>query len=169
MSDDAERLAQTILRQGELRLNAQLQTALAADQRSMTAAAILIAVSSASIGFGVDAFTRAVPVESLGAGGLLTGVLLAVSSVFCVVSGAPTGFYLTGAIPENWWSDDVHHRSLAQAIRNESNNYSENIKENKKTLKRNAGWFRAGLLMGVGAPFAGAALWALWQATCQTS
>ena len=83
-------LAERVLYQGELRLSAQLQIALGADQRAITSASILIGIATAAFGFagamlpGTD--------STIAISAALVGGLLLVAGGFCVWAAWPVPF-----------------------------------------------------------------------------
>lgn len=152
-------LAATVLKQGEVRLAAQLQIALAADSRATTFASILIAVAAILLGFGGDQATGKTPDFPLAIGALGAGILLLISAAICVTAARPIKFDLAGAVPENWWDDGVTNRSHEESLWQESNNYTRRIRENGRRLRKNAQLFRVGMYLACASPIIGFGLW----------
>lgn len=152
--DRATALAQTVLRQGELRLQAQLQVAIGADQRAMTMGAVFIAGAAACLGFASDADLPGLIGALVAAAQLLSGAGLAIGAAW------PTAFRLVGSRPNLWWTDGVEDKPLAAALEKESNNYAKYIAKNDDALDAAAQWLMWGAVVGASAPVVGAAAWA---------
>jgi hypothetical protein len=152
-------LAERVLHQGELRLAAQLQIALAADQRAITSASILVAIASACLGFAGEQFTNTLPDQRFAIALVTAGSLLLVSSALCVSAAWPVRFRLVGAVPENWWSDDVIGRPYEECLWKESNNYTVRVRQNVGVIKQNAKRLRKGMYLACAAPFIGLVFW----------
>lgn len=152
-------LAQTVLRQGEVFLQTQLQMALAADQRAVTMAAILIAASMASFGFAAEQMGGEFPHLRFAFSLALQGVALFGAGALCVMAAWPMTFAVAGADPRNWWSDDVTDQSYEECLWRESINYSQRIARNNAAMKRNNKLLRAGLVEAIAAPLVGLAAW----------
>lgn len=157
----AEKLAATVLRQGELRLQDQLARALASDQRATTLAALFTAAAMASLGFGISILEQQNPDWAVGMAAICTGTLLLVSILLCVIAAWPVTFAGVGAAPDNWWNDNVETRPLAECLRTESQNYQRRIDHNRAAHKAATRWLSAGILVGCSAPAAGLVAWAL--------
>lgn len=152
-------LAERVLKQGELRLNAQLQVALAADQRAVTSAAILVAVASAALGFAGAQATNCNIDVPFAVALLVAGLSLLVSAAFCVGAARPVKFALVGAYPEEWWDDDVTAKPLEECLWTESNNYNVRINDNRTVLSHNAALLRKGMYLACVSPLIGLFSW----------
>ncbi|HEX6964003.1 MAG TPA: hypothetical protein VF175_19200 [Lacipirellula sp.] len=155
--DMTRELVERVLQQGEIRLSAQLQIALAADQRAVTAAAILVAVASVTLGFAGDEITKAATDIPFAVSTALAGLMLLISAAVCVTAAMPTKFALAGAVPENWWSDGVTERAYEECLWRESCNYTRRIVDNRETLRQNADRLRLGMYLACSAPVTGLA------------
>ena len=144
-------LARTVLAQGELKLQAQLQIALAADQRAIVFAGFLIAIATALAGY----WTRPDTSYLAGVWATATGGVMFAGALACVSAAWPRLIGTVGNNPENWWSDGVEHRDLAECLRKESGNYDEWIVANNALLYRNGRMLKGGLLLALLAPFPG--------------
>jgi len=91
-------LAQTVLRQGELRLAAQLQVALASDQRALLAATILTAIAMAVFGFAVGWLKSGQ--APIGMGAIAVSVVFFRAAWKCSKASFPQKFGLAGAQPK---------------------------------------------------------------------
>lgn len=149
-------LAQIVFRQAEAKLKAQLQTALAADQRAMTLAAIFATASVALFGVAMLAIDRPEAIWSLAGGGMGAGASFFVGAWLCVQAAWPVDFHLPGNLPESWWCDGVEDKALAECFRNEAEHYQDDIKDNREVMKKNARSAELGARFGVFAPIVGA-------------
>ena len=156
-------LAERVLKQGELRLSAQLQLALAADQRAVTSAAILVAVASAAMGFAGEQASDTNTDVPFAVALLIAGVSLLVSAGFCVRVAWPVKFALAGAVPENWWTDGVAAKPLEVCLLKESNNYSGRINDNRVIINRNAALLRKGMYLACASPVIGLVSWSAFR------
>ena len=154
-------LARTVLRQGELRLQAHLGLAVAADQRAVTLTAMFAATALAALGFGASWIDGPAANVPLGIGAVVAGLAFAGAAGLCVWALRPMTFALAGAQPEKWWCDGVEARPLAECLRKESNNYQKRIEHNRRALARNAESIRRALRLACVAPILGLAVWAL--------
>lgn len=141
-------VAQHVHTVGTKHLEAQLQSALAADQRAGVVAGILLATALAVIG---AAF--ATPNAPLAFGGFWTGGLLLFSSALCALSFRPVAFYFPGNEPRSWIGDE--HIDLRDSIANECAYIQEMIEDNLTIMANNAALFRAALVCAVLSPVAG--------------
>ena len=154
-------LAQTVLRQGELRLAAQLTVGLAADHRAMTLSGIYVVAATAALGFGAGFLSSNTGSTPLGIGGIVTGLWLGIAAVQCVRAALPVQFATVGAQPKSWWEEGVENRPLAECLHMESENYQKRITYNQEVNKRGAGLLRLGAYLGIAAPFIGFVAWAV--------
>ena len=159
-----DKLAEIVLRQGELRLQAQLQVALAADQRAVLLATILATAAAVALGFAAAWFGSIPAMTGLGFGGLITGLAFAGGAWLCGHAARPLPFGLVGAQPDKWWNDAVESRPLAECLRKESSNYQKRVTYNRGVLSRNAGTLRRGLRLAFVAPIFGFLTWAAARA-----
>ncbi len=161
MADDLDiELAREVLRQGELRLGAQLQIALAADARAMTLAGLFTAAAAVARGFGAGALEGETPRLAFGAGAIAMGAALVAASMLCVAAAWPGPIWPAGNRPESWWSDGVEERPLADCLRRESANYDRSIVKNRAALRRNAWRLQWGAALGAVSPLIGLVVWA---------
>lgn len=150
---------EAVLRQGEVRLEAQLTIALAADRRATTITAAFLALASAGIAFGTNTLISEQPSLQLGWAAIAAGVVYAIAAGVSLLTARPTGFRLAGANPENWWDDDVLGRPIEECQYLESLNYSRRIEKNDTLLKDNALLMIISLWFGVAAPIVGLNAW----------
>jgi hypothetical protein len=146
-----------IIRQAEARLQAQLTAAIAADQRAMTFAGLLLAAAAAMIGTGLGASPDAkltVPV-------FVTGLGLFVSATLAIVAARPVDWDFVGNTPSAWIGSIADKQTLHDALSDMATFYAEMIDNNETAIADAAFWIRlsmgsalASLLIGL---FAGAA------------
>lgn len=145
-------MAHQILRQGEAYLSAQLQTAIASDQRSTTSASIFTgfaaAIQAASLAYWTNDGQLAVVV-----GGVVSSICL-LCGAFCHFHAArPVDFYFPGNRPEAWFG--TRKVKLAVAIGGETENYQFCIAHNDEIIDNNAEWYRRGSRFVLMAPVLG--------------
>ncbi|MNQ63342.1 hypothetical protein D3C85_777210 [compost metagenome] len=139
-----------IIRQGELRLQAQLQSALAADARAGVLASIQAAVVAALVVFGGSDEVRGAEEAAAYSAAALTFL----GAVLAGIAARPIGFDFPGLAPLDWAEavqtkepEDSANRAYAQYL-------DDYIKANDDRMKIN-GWFtRAALVAMVLAPAA---------------
>ncbi|RDD60496.1 hypothetical protein [Ferruginivarius sediminum] len=147
----SEELARTVMRQGELNLDAQLRLAMNADQRGASLASVFALLAS---GLLAAAAAKAVPPNGSIALAV-SGALEVVAAVMCVVATWPRPFAVPGNRPKNWWDDGVTNRSLAECLYRESLNYESAISRNRCRLDWSSRWVTFGALVGVISPMVG--------------
>lgn len=153
-------LAKTVLRQGELRLSAQLMVGLAAVQRATALTGIFAVAATAALGFSTWAMGSTTANIPLGAGGIVTGLFFGIAAIQCVRVALPAKFATVGAEPNNWWEEGVEGRPLAECLRRESENYQKRIGHNQEVNIQGARLLRCGAYLGIAAPFIGLVTWA---------
>jgi len=158
----SDELARVVLAQGEIRLQAQLQIALAADQRAMVLAGICAATATAFLGAAVVAFGQETPQRALGMAALGIVIVFGVAGGLAAYVARPAKFWLAGGRPKNWWEGGVLDKPLSASLVTESLNYDERIEKNDRLLSRNAKLLAIALRLACIAPLLGAFLaWAL--------
>jgi hypothetical protein len=157
--DERERVAATILRQGELRLDAQLQLAIASDQRATTLAGIYAAVATALLGWSGWLTTTPDGSAALAAAFSTTAVLLLVAASLCIYVARPMGIATVGAKPETWTDNGALDRSPEEAFLKEAKNYDEYISDNRLKFDKNSQKLNWALGLSVFAPVAGTAVY----------
>lgn len=126
------------IREGEIRVQAQLAAAIAADQRALTlagfqigAATAAMAGSAALLVAGRDFIIAGCAIAF--SAGLIIAAWLAVSTV------RPSGFFFPGNDPENWlpskWISATMADSTAQARMEQASNLSLMIKDNAENAE----------------------------------
>lgn len=152
-----EDTARVILHQAETFMASQLQVALAADQRAVTAASVFIALATAILAATLAywAGTNDLPILI---GGILTTALLCISAFAGFWAARPILFYFPGNHPANWWRCATYALSLS--IGGELENYQERIQHNEGCLQANARILSRGARLAAAAPLVGLVGWA---------
>lgn len=154
-TDEALALARAVVRQGEMVLAAQLTLAVAASQRAMTLAALFTPIAVAAFGLAISQWVAPASNLPLAVAMLATGAFVVSAAALCVAAAWPMGFYTAGNRPDNWWSDGVEARSLAESLKKESANYDRSIDYNQRVITRTNDRLKIGALLGVTSPIVG--------------
>ena len=112
-----EAMARQILAQGEIYLRAQLDTALASDQRATTMGSVVAAIASALLAGSIAYWDKAGSNPVLLAG-IATAIVLLISAGFCMWAARPVDFYYPGNQPAHWFP--VRTENLVEAIGGEA-------------------------------------------------
>lgn len=135
-----EELQREALREGELRLQAQLAIATAADQRAMSWGSLLVAAATGALGGGLALISKEQPDYSLGLLAALFASTMMISAWFALSTVLPAQFCVPGNNPAGWlpreW-DCVGTKSnkLKQARRDQAKHLSKQITENADGAK----------------------------------
>lgn len=133
-----------IIRQAELRLEAQLSAALAADQRAMTFAGLLFA--------GIAVL--------MGGGGIsISSTYFQPALIFCIGFALAAGCASWSARPAKWhyvgnfpasWNDDLSEGiSFAESRRETATHFQEMLELNERALTRASRWMRASMILAI--------------------
>ena len=153
-------MAQQILHQGEIYLSAQLQTAIASDQRSTTSASVFVGFAAAILAASLAYWSNAEQVAVV-TGGIATSVFLLCGACCHFHAARPSDFYFPGNHPEAWFG--TRRRDLAVAIGGEAENYQFCIAQNEGVLSSNAEWYRRGSRFVLVAPIFGLLIFSLFS------
>lgn len=118
-----------IVRQAEARLDAQLTSAIAADQRAMTFAGLLFAGAAA---LGAFAPSSAANSDSIAL--LLVGIGLAIGGAFATASARPAAWEYVGNVPSGWLGDIQSGKSLKDSKAEMAAFYDEMIAVNETSI-----------------------------------
>ncbi len=151
-------MAEKVLYQGELYLQAQFASALASDQRAMTTAAFFASVAAA-ITAGVIAYWDKSAEVSILVAGLSGAALMAVGACICLWAAKPVDFYFPGTHPACW--EGVLHRPLNEVLWGEAQNYQDNIEKNAAFLEKNGKLLYRGAMLAAASPLIAIAIWLL--------
>jgi hypothetical protein len=123
-----------IIREAEARLQAQLTAAVAADQRAMTFAGLLLAAAAAMIGAVLGASPNATITVPIFA----TALGLFASAIFAVAAARPVYWDFVGNTPTSWVRSIADGQSLQGALADMADFYAEMIEENENAIARAA-------------------------------
>jgi len=161
-------MAKIILRQAELRLDAQLKIAIAADQRAMVSAGICAAFAAASATAAISnvssgrtaSISQPKPTvastgnnEITAAGLAIAATLLCAAAIF-LRCAKPTKFKVPGNEPA-FWFEVRNHKNLAVALGGECENYQVWIEQNNDALAKNAKRYWLAVKVAATAPVVG--------------
>jgi hypothetical protein len=134
----SEESLREIIRNAESYLGAQLTSALAANQRSISfssllmAALVLISGAGGSVIFG----THRDLYLAWTAFGVSFGLLLAIA--VSIWSFSPKEFWFVGNSPDRWVADIEARKPLKESLAEQASHYAEMIETNNETWKRDA-------------------------------
>lgn len=154
----SEPMARQILSQAETYLQAQLQTALAADSRATTMAGLFVTLALAALGGGLGYWDKAGASSPLIAG-LIAGGLFTAAAGHAAWAARPIDFYFPGNVPDGWM--DCRHAALAPMLGYEAENYGAHINANDIALGANQKALRRSYAFAIAAPLLGAIGWFL--------
>lgn len=127
-----------IIREAEARLQAQLTAAVAADQRAMTFAGLMLAAAAAMIGAVLGASpdaTITVPIFA-------TALGLFGSSILAAIGARPVQWDFVGNSPRSWVSSVANGQSLQAGLADMADFYADMIDDNETAIARAAFWIR---------------------------
>lgn len=149
-------VAEQALRQGELYLSAQFQSALAADQRAMTVAAFFATVATAIAAGSIAYWDRTEDVPIL-VSGLTAAVLMAIGACLCLWTARPVDFYFPGNHPACW--ADILNRPINEVFWGEALNYQDSIEKNEIFLTSNSKVLYRAAVLAAAAPIIAIGIW----------
>lgn len=150
-----EKIAETILRQGELKLGAQLSLATSADLRAATLTAIFSAVAIALFSGAAAILFAGNQDLKLAIGAGVSGVLYGVGAYLCALACQPTDFYTVGNQPERWLNDAAMDKEPVDTFLKEAQNYQRGILANRQAIRRNGERLKWALRIAWVSPFIG--------------
>jgi hypothetical protein len=154
----SEPMTRQIADQGEKFMTAQLQVAIAADQRAMTLASVFAAIATAAIAGALAYWDKVGSIPILLAG-LIGGVWMLIGSGVCMWAARTIDFYLPGNHPAQWY--ESRFESLAEALGGEAENYQERIESNAERLGENGRLVRLGSKFAISAPLIAICAWGI--------
>lgn len=150
-----EEMLAEIIREAESLLDEQLSAAIAADQRALTFAGLLVAAIGALIG----------AIASLGgkASWPMTAIAtsLAVAATFALWSARPTSWRWRGNDPHRWLPDIARKRNMHDCMAEMAAHYDSAAAANNLAMERAAMAMRASLLL-TAVTLAAALGWTWW-------
>lgn len=97
-----EKTVRQILAQAETYMAAQLQVALATDQRAITAASVFATFATAIVGVAL-AYWSQTKDAPLSIAALVAGLVVTAAAFSCFWAARPINFYFPGNHPASWW------------------------------------------------------------------
>ncbi len=134
---DKETLVE-IVREAEKHLDAQLASALAADQRALTLASICGAVVAILVGALTSMFASEnvkFTIYWLPVFGIVFSFVVAM--ILSIRAVHPTDFHFSGNDPENWIADVKGGQTLIQSLAEQAILCSDSIKQNDEIMRAN--------------------------------
>jgi hypothetical protein len=148
---DDERLVDEVIRQAEARISAQLQLAIAADQRAMSLAASSSAVAAASFGVAVSQFGAE---EGLFVALTVVGVGFGITTGLAAWSARPSDFAPPGFDPRSFLPDMDPGKTHIQIKREILARIQERIDRNRRGMAMNGLFLSLALWIASLTPFA---------------
>ena len=142
-------MAALILQQGERFMSAQLQSAIAADQRATVTGNTFVTVAVAFVAAGTAYYAQKGSLAVF-VGLLAVSAVLVAAAAMNFYAARPVAFYLPGNRPSKWW---LHmDGNLIAMIGGETENYEKHISSNTNLMNRNGQWQRCGSLTALACP-----------------
>lgn len=141
--DFEQEVLEKIVHEGEIRLEAQLATANAADQRALTYLGYLVATATASVGAAVALLLSQAPRLPL----IMIAFAFAGCLLFCAFkalqSVTPKQFSFPGNKPQNWFCNDWNFpknkgRKIEQALVEQCFTLNQAVCKNQNDMESNA-------------------------------
>jgi hypothetical protein len=154
----SEPMARQIMTQGETFLQAQLQAALAADQRATTMSSVFVTLSTAIAAGGI-AFGQSVADQGIVTGSLVCSFALLIAAGFGAWAARPIDFYFPGNQPSQWYQG--RKVALSKMLGGEAENYEARIEYNNGELAANQAAIYRGFWVGLVSPLLGVLVWAI--------
>ncbi|HXG99519.1 MAG TPA: hypothetical protein VNI79_03775 [Sphingomicrobium sp.] len=151
----SEDMVREVLAQGEAFLQAQFQSALAADQRATTLASILVTISVAVFA-GALAVWESVPDDALYAVSTIAAVLL-LAAASAAWAARPIDFWYPGMRPEQWY--DGRNEKLVDMLGGASEDVQFRIDENETLMGGNQTAIRISFVLAILSPIIGFIVW----------
>jgi hypothetical protein len=132
-----QEVLEQIVREGELMMQAQLQTHLATDQRAITFAGLMLTAATASFGAAIALVRVTPPDRALAeiAGWFAVGLIAAAG--LALITAFPRKFCLPGNEPKNWRTDhwEPGKRDTKQARHSQVKILQSQITKNRRLAK----------------------------------
>ena len=145
-TDDVQ-LLREIVDTGEARLQAQLTTALASDQRNLVLAGFLSATIVALVGGAIALFLQTPPLVFLGWDALFVAAGLAIGLFLLVWAARPVDWHYPGTRPRDWISDVATKREMHEVLADRAADIERKAGLNAAILSSHAKLLNAGLLV----------------------
>ncbi len=150
-----------VIREGELEIQAQLQTSLAADSRALTISGSCLTAATALLGAAAALSKSEPPDYPLMLVAIFLAVALLLAAGLAIHSARPIEFGFPGNDPANWLPDGWRRCTgrgygLKRARIEQAMTLQENIVKNRRSTSRNASLVQAALRVAYGATLAAA-------------
>jgi hypothetical protein len=154
----SEAKAKQIYELGQTHLQAQLQTALAADARATATAGLFLALGSAILAAGLSHWAAKGSWPILGAAIIASATFL-LAGLRAAWAARPVPFYLPGTPPEKWFEDI--NSDLSELLGGQAEIDDRDIRRNQTQLVRNANAMRDAFALALLAPVFALVVWAI--------
>ena len=132
-----ENILREIIREAESYLSAQLQSAIAADQRALSVAGVLGTVTIGLAGAGTALLIRVEPITVLGWLALVLSLLLVLSMFLALLAAMPASFEYGGNAPGQWAEDVKKHQPIKDSLAEMADHYDKMIAKNDRQMRLN--------------------------------
>lgn len=150
-----EKMVREIYSQAQAFSQAQLQSALASDQRAMTFAAILVTLSAAGVAAAAALYEK-LPHDALIGIGVMAFTLL-IAATFAAWAARPIDFFYPGSRPEEWYEN--RKEDFVEMLGGAAERTQTVIDENERFMDGNQEAIRAALILAIFSPIFGAVFW----------
>lgn len=150
---------QEMMRLAEVHLEAQRQTAIAADQRAYTFAGFSSATATILVGAAYALGSQ----TELGKVATVVAFFLVAACGIAIWSARSVGFEFAGSQPGVWLEDIKSRTSLERSLAEQLEHYDGMIAANRRVMDSNSRYFSAATLLGFGAVVYGACAFARWS------
>ncbi|RUW87810.1 hypothetical protein [Mesorhizobium sp. M7A.F.Ca.US.010.02.1.1] len=157
-------MLQEILREAEAYLDAQLTSAIAADERAYSFAGTVGAVSVLLIGASYSLATSAAPSSLLSLTSLFAAAALFVAAWMAVMSASSINFEFSGNQPGHWGADVERGIEMRDALAEQCDHYESMITANSTAMGKNASVFNSAVNIALATLGVGGLLFGYWLA-----
>ena len=152
-------LLEKLVAMADQRVQAQLDAAIAADQRALVFAGLVAIAAAAFGGAAASALTDNPPELFMGRLALLAAAGM-LGAMFCaIVAARPVKWFFAGSQPANWSQDLATEKPFTESLGELLLDYDDRISKNERTMMVNSRWLLAsGIIAMATLLIAGAAL-----------
>ena len=148
--------AREIMALGQKHLEAQLQTALAADARATAMSSLYVTMALAAIAGGLAYWQTADSLEALFSS-ISATLILIVAAAQAAWAARPIGFYLPGTDPATWFDD--RRDNLVELIGGQAEIDNRDIRRNSKRMAESGRAIKRAFNLSLSAPVVGFLVW----------
>lgn len=148
--------AREILALGQKHLEAQLQTALAADARATAMSSLYLTLALAVIAGGLAYWQTANSLEALFSSIAATAILI-IAAAQASWAARPIDFYLPGTDPETWFED--RRDNLVELLGGQAEIDNRDIRRNSRRMAESGRAIKRAFYLSLSAPVAGGLVW----------